>query len=389
MVEQNVPVSAEVDAAIERLEATAQTTLLVSVAGQLVGVLGVRDTVRPEAAEVLARLREVGIEQIVMLTGDRQAAAAHVARSVGVDAFAAELRPDEKANWLADWCEEDGETGRGGDRETGRHGDGEKGKRGRARAATSHRGAPRDVCVAMVGDGVNDVPALAIADVGIALGGVGSDIAAEAGDMILMGDPLTPLPGLVRLSREAVRIIRQNILLFAFAYNLAGIVLTAWIMPGWSEAWMARSPVAAALFHQFGSLLVLLNSMRLLWFERWHQRWPGRLETALGEACGRGFRRLQPVADAAGWCWQARGRLARLAFLVLLAAYLTQVVVFVQPDEVGRDPAVRAVSRPVGTGSASAAAAALGHRDPRQPAARPDGRTRTAARRPGRRRARR
>ena len=264
MVEQNVPIAAEVDAAVERLETTAQTPLLVSVAGAVVGVLGVRDSIRPEAADVLAQLRQAGIDQIVMLTGDRRAAAAHVVRSVGVETFAAELRPDEKANWLADWCDEDKETGGRG-----------AGKR-------------QDICVAMVGDGVNDAPALAIADVGIALGGVGSDIAAEAGDMILMGDPLAPLPGLVRMSRETVRIIRQNIFLFAFAFNLAGIALTAWIMPRWSDAWMARSPVAAALFHQLGSLLVLLNSMRLLWFERWHQRWPGRLEMALGEACGAG-----------------------------------------------------------------------------------------------------
>ena len=76
--------------------------------------------------------------------------------------------------------------------------------------------------------------------------------------------PLAPLPQLVRMSRETVRIIRQNIVVFAFGVNLVGVVLTAWIMPTWSEQWMTRSPVAAALFHQLGSLLVLLNAMRLL-----------------------------------------------------------------------------------------------------------------------------
>jgi Cu+-exporting ATPase len=152
--------------------------------------------------------------------------------------------------------------------------------------------------------------------------------------MILMGDPLAPLPGLVRLARETVRIIRQNILLFAFLFNLSGIALTAWIMPTWSEAWMARSPVAAALFHQLGSLLVLLNAMRLLWFERWHQRWPGRLETAIGDLCGRWLAQLRPIRDAASWGWRFRGQGLRVALYLLLAAYLTQVVVFVQPEEV-------------------------------------------------------
>jgi len=97
---------------------------------------------------------------------------------------------------------------------------------------------------------------------------------------------------------------------------------------------MARSPAAAALVHQVGSLLVLLNAMRLLWFERWHQRWPGRIETALGNFCGRWLQRCRPAVTTARWCWHAKAQLARLAFYLLLAAYLTQIVVFVQPDEV-------------------------------------------------------
>jgi len=110
---------------------------------------------------------------------------------------------------------------------------------------------------------------LARADVGLALGGAGADIAAEAGDIVLMGEPLKPLPLLVRLSRETVRIIRQNIIVFGFAVNLVGVILTGWLWPliATSPEAYQQAPLVGVLYHQLGSLLVLLNSMRLLAFE--------------------------------------------------------------------------------------------------------------------------
>ncbi len=228
--EQGIPWPADAEPLTDTLDAAGQTPLWVASNGRLLGAIGVQDHPRPEAAGVLAEFRALGLSPIVLLTGDRRAAAQSIGGDLGFTDIGAELLPHQKAERID---------------------------------AMKQAGAT----VAMIGDGINDAPALARADVGLAISGI--DLAAEAGDIILLGDPLRPLPLLFRLSRETVKVIRQNILWFAFGVNAVGILLTSWLWPLIAPAgWAEQSPLAAVIYHQLGSLAVLLNSMRLLWFER-------------------------------------------------------------------------------------------------------------------------
>jgi len=250
----DISVPDEIAQQFDAVDAAGETILLVAVDRVVLGLIGVRDTIRSESGEVVAELRSLGITRVALLTGDRTNSAHTVAEALGgFDDVEAEMLPLDKANWIAVQTSE------------GNH-------------------------VAMVGDGVNDAPALASATVGLALGGIGTDIAAEAGDFVLMGDPLRPLPGLLRLARQLVANIRQSIFLFAFGMNCVGMALCALGI---------LSPVAGAVFHEFASLAVMLNALRLLWFERWDQ-------TQL-------YRGLQTLSNAAQWLTETLSP-TRLAF---------------------------------------------------------------------------
>lgn len=301
--EQGITIPAEATDALARLDAAGQTALLVARGGIVLGLVGARDRTRPEAAAVLAELRALGITDIALLTGDRAAAAKQVAAAVGISDTHAELLPEQKAQMLKQ----------------------------------------RSARVAMVGDGINDAPALAQADVGLAIAAGGADIAAEAGDIVLMGDPLRPLPLLVRLSRETVRIIRQNIIVFAVGVNVVGVVVTAWLWPLLAPSgWRGQSPLAAVLYHQLGSLAVLLNSMRLLWFERGSAgkapAWRERLRTA-----DRWVERHFDLDEALHWLSHRWRQVLGAALALALVAYALSGLTQIGPDEVA---VVRRFGRP-------------------------------------------
>ena len=206
--------------------------MVASIDGKVQALFGARDRIRPEAAGVISKLCEMGIERIALLSGDRPIVADQVAKYLGIDECHGGLLPADKEKIIAEM-------------------------------SSTHR-------VAMVGDGINDAPALARSNVGLAVGGPsGIEVVAESGDVVLLGDPLRSLPLLIGLSRATLQTINQNILYFAFGVNIVGIVITGWLWPLFAPTdWMEQSPLFAVVYHQFGSFAVLLNSMRLLWFQR-------------------------------------------------------------------------------------------------------------------------
>ncbi len=213
-------------AALTQFDELGQTALFVAKGDTVIGAVGLSDRLRPEAFGVLTDLQDLGFEQRLLLTGDRQSIANAMGKTLPLTMVAAELLPPQKAEYITE-------------------------------------------NTAFIGDGINDAPALAKATVGIAVG-TGTDLAAEAGDIIMMGEPLRPLPLLVRLSRETVRVIRQNIIWFGFVVNGIGVLLSGLLWPlfATSPDWYEKAPLVGVIYHQIGSLAVLLNSMRLLAFER-------------------------------------------------------------------------------------------------------------------------
>ena len=212
------PLAAEADA----FAARGRTPAFVAVDGALAGLLTVADRPLPGAAAAVAALREALKIDVAMLSGDRQGAANAVAAELGITRVIAEVRPEAKARVVAD-------------------------ERARGRV------------VAMVGDGINDAPALAGAHVGVAIG-TGTDIAVAAADIALLRGGITTLPTALRLARRTLTTIRQN-LFWAFVYNILAIPIAAGALAPWTT-W-TLSPVLASAAMSLSSVSVLLNSLRL------------------------------------------------------------------------------------------------------------------------------
>lgn len=207
----------EVHAQIEQMSSAGRTVVVIGNDEHVCGFITLADEVRPKCREILERLRGQGIQHLIMLTGDNEATAREIARRTGIDEFRAELLPEDKVAAIE--------------------------------ALVAKYGT-----VAMVGDGVNDAPALGRATMGIAMGAAGSDAALETADVALMSDDLEQIPWLVTHSRRAMAIIRQNIW-FSLGIKALFVVLT---LVGWSSLWAAIAADMGA------SLIVVFNGLRLL-----------------------------------------------------------------------------------------------------------------------------
>jgi Cu+-exporting ATPase len=211
---------------VERLEQEGKTAVYVSIGGEVAGVIAIADTIKPEAADAVAELQALGLE-VAMVTGDNRRTAETIGRQAGIDRVLAEVLPGQKVAEIRRLQEQ--------------------GRR-----------------VAMVGDGINDAPALAQADVGIAIG-TGTDIAMEASDLTLISGDLRGVPGALALSHRTMRTIKQN-LAGAFVYNVTLIPVAAGALhPVWG---VLLDPILAAAAMAASSVTVVANALRLRGFRR-------------------------------------------------------------------------------------------------------------------------
>lgn len=217
LYENKINISEEIESYIKEQEQKGQTAVIVAVEKDILGIISIADTIREDAKNMIENLKKQEIDKIVMLTGDNERAAKAISTKLGLDDYYAELLPEDKVRRLGELQEKYGS-------------------------------------IVMVGDGVNDAPALASADLGIAIGGVGKDVAMETADVVLMADKLEKLSYAIRLSRATVNNIKQNIYfsIIVVTLLLIGVLLgTVFLSLG-------------MLVHELSVLLVIMNAIRLL-----------------------------------------------------------------------------------------------------------------------------
>ena len=213
--------SGEIGRQVEALEKQGKSVVLIEVSGQVAGLIAIADVPRSNARNTLAALQQNGVQHTIMLSGDNPQAAAHVADQLGLSEYQASLMPEDKLRAIEELLAKYGVVG-------------------------------------MVGDGVNDAPALAHATVGIAMGGARTDVALETADVVLVGSDLEKLPFAVGLGRATWRIIRQNLMISVGTI----LVLSCLALTGLAGIGIA------ILFHEGSTLLVALNALRLLGYQR-------------------------------------------------------------------------------------------------------------------------
>jgi cation-transporting P-type ATPase C len=218
--EFHITIPPDVEAEHQRHVTAGESMMYVVHQDRIVGLIGVRDTIRPEAAQALATLRRLGVQDLLMFTGDGEESARNVAEHVGLTDWQSRLLPEQKYENIRKL------------RDQGRQ-------------------------VAMIGDGINDAPALALADVGIAMGTAGSDVAIEAADIALASDNLNRVATTLQLGRQALSVIKQNYTI-ALGVNAGGLVM---------GALGTLNPFVAAVLHNLSTLLVVVNSARLIGYE--------------------------------------------------------------------------------------------------------------------------
>jgi len=269
---------------LDQIDVQGQTPILIAEGYRLAGIISIEDSLRPEAADSVRSLFNLGIEKIQMLTGDNQRVGSVIAERIGIKEVMANLLPDQKAEHIRQLQSE--------------------GRR-----------------IAMVGDGINDAPSLSVADVGISMSEIGTDIAIEAADIILMSDDLAKIQETILIGKKTVKTIKQNIFYFAVIFNILAVAAASFFS--------FITPVWAAIIHQISSFLVVGNSLRLLSSHRLKQEFKEKTKAIWQyierDVWGRGIDQVSAH----------QGDILKYGIMGLLLLYILSGLYIIRPNQMG------------------------------------------------------